>query len=612
MTDDVHSSNHSGPSAATDHTGMGRRRFLGSVVAGAAAAGVAGLGITPAAQAASTPRSARTAAAGRRVAVFGGGMGGLTVAHELVERGYQVTVYERKAWGGKCRSIPVPGTGTAGRLDLPGEHGFRFFPGFYQNLPDSMSRIPLPGGGTAHDNLVPGEEEVAFYRGITLRLPARGSIIGTLSPDSLLAFLQTALTLGTLVPINEIAYFLQKMIVFVTSGPKRRLGQWEKTSFADFVKSAKMSQNYRDILVDMFTSTLVAAKADKANARTMGLMAEAWVYSTLGLGGYKAPDQVLNAPTNEALIDPWVRYLTDRGVTFNLGATLTELQVTNRTISGARVSTSTGDTTVAADHYVLAVPVERAVPLLSNDILAADPSLAGIRNLTTDWMNGIMLYLKRPLQLSKGHVAYSAQPWALTSINQGQFWKRPFATTYGDGTVQDCYSLDLSAWDKPGVLYGKPAKKCTPNEIIAEVKEQLRRSIPFGPFALPDSVIHSTFIDPAITGPGTANVANDEPLLINTPDSWNSRPEARTAIPNLYLAADYVRADINLATMEGANEAGRKAANAILDNSGGSSPHAKLFTLYRPTEFAGIYADDDNRYALGLPNAFDTMDPAKP
>ncbi|MBP2324465.1 uncharacterized protein with NAD-binding domain and iron-sulfur cluster [Kibdelosporangium banguiense] len=601
MADDVHSSNTS------EQPGIDRRRFLGTLAAGAAVAGAAGFGITPAAQAVPGARSA-----GRRVAVFGGGMGGLTVAHELAERGYQVTVYERKAWGGKCRSMPSPGTGTGGRLDLPGEHGFRFFPGFYQNLPDSMSRIPLPGGGTARDNLVSGREEVAFYKGITLKLPAEGSIGGTLSPQSLLAFLQTALQLGALVPAHEVAYFLQKIIVFVTSGPKRRLGQWEKMSFADFVRSSRMSQTYRDVLVDMFTSTLVAAKPDKANTRTMGLMAEAWAYSTLGLGGYSPPDRLLNAPTNEALIDPWLEHLRSLGVTFHLGATLTDLQVSNRAISGARVTTATGTSTVDADHYVLAVPVERAVPLLNADILAADPSLASLRKLTTDWMNGVMLYLKRPLNLSDGHVTYPGQPWALTSISQGQFWRKKFADTYGDGTVQDCLSLDLSAWDKPGVLYGKPAKQCTPAEIIDEIKEQLRRSIPFGPAVLPDSLIHSHFIDPAITGTGTPGAANDEPLLINTPGSWNYRPEARTAIPNLYLASDYVRADINLATMEAANEAGRKAANAIIDNSGGSEPHAKLFTLYQPREFALIHADDDLRYSLRLPNAYDIIDPFWP
>ena len=41
--------------------------------------------------------------------------------------------------------MPVPGSGTDGRDDLPAEHGFRFFPGFYRHLPDTMRRIPVDG-----------------------------------------------------------------------------------------------------------------------------------------------------------------------------------------------------------------------------------------------------------------------------------------------------------------------------------------------------------------------------------------------------------------------------------------------------------------------------------
>src|SRR5215216_3191309 len=65
-----------------------------------------------------------------RVAILGGGVAGLSAAHELAERGFEVVVLEaRDIPGGKARSLPVPGSGTGGRADLPAEHGFRFFPG---------------------------------------------------------------------------------------------------------------------------------------------------------------------------------------------------------------------------------------------------------------------------------------------------------------------------------------------------------------------------------------------------------------------------------------------------------------------------------------------------
>jgi NADPH-dependent 2,4-dienoyl-CoA reductase/sulfur reductase-like enzyme len=61
----------------------------------------------------------------KRVVVIGGGVAGLSAAHELIDRGYEVIVVEgRSAIGGKARTQPVPGTGTSGRKNLPGEHGF--------------------------------------------------------------------------------------------------------------------------------------------------------------------------------------------------------------------------------------------------------------------------------------------------------------------------------------------------------------------------------------------------------------------------------------------------------------------------------------------------------
>jgi NADPH-dependent 2,4-dienoyl-CoA reductase/sulfur reductase-like enzyme len=103
------------------HAGWSRRQFLRDrALAGlATASGLVGV-----------PASAGAVPAGSRVAVLGGGVAGLSAALELAERNSRVTLYERKALGGKARSIPVPQCATDGRRPLPGEHGFRVFPGF--------------------------------------------------------------------------------------------------------------------------------------------------------------------------------------------------------------------------------------------------------------------------------------------------------------------------------------------------------------------------------------------------------------------------------------------------------------------------------------------------
>jgi 15-cis-phytoene desaturase len=65
-----------------------------------------------------------------KVAILGGGVGGMSAAHELAERGFEVEVYEKMPHyvGGKARSILVPNSGTDGRKDLPGGAWISVFP----------------------------------------------------------------------------------------------------------------------------------------------------------------------------------------------------------------------------------------------------------------------------------------------------------------------------------------------------------------------------------------------------------------------------------------------------------------------------------------------------
>ncbi|MFL6157022.1 MAG: FAD-dependent oxidoreductase, partial [Marmoricola sp.] len=253
-----------------------------------------------------------SSAPGRRVAILGGGMAGLAAAHELAERGFDVTVFEPKAWGGKARSIPVAGTGAGGRGDLPGEHGFRFFPGFYHHIPDTMKRIPFGSNANGvKDNLSAakggkflrgGDRADAFIFGIGPDPQALMTV------DGLRRYLTENLK-GQDVPPDELAYFVTRLLVFFTSSNERRFGQWENTSWWDFVGAATRSPDYQHVLAAGLTRNLVAAKETLASTRTIGNMGEAFVYNMMGVGNDGALDRVLDLPTNEAWIDPWTTYL---------------------------------------------------------------------------------------------------------------------------------------------------------------------------------------------------------------------------------------------------------------------------------------------------------------
>ncbi|MGH4007526.1 MAG: FAD-dependent oxidoreductase [Pseudonocardiaceae bacterium] len=592
--------------------GRSRRQFLrGAAVTGiATASGLLG-----------APVSAGAVSPGAKVAVLGGGVAGLSAALELAERGFRVTVYERKELGGKARSIPVPQAATGGRPPLPGEHGFRFFPGFYWNFGDTMRRIPFPGNqrGT-WDNLVRATAYRASRSGgradLTIPLPFPPSPISLpYTPESFVDTIAAALTGALRLPAHEAAYFARKILVYVTSSDERRLGQWENITWNDFIRADKMSEEYRRMFADGLVRNLVATKSNEASAHSIGLISEATAWSILGRGNEPggSVDRVLDGPTGEQLIDPWVAHLHTLGVEFRVGRTVESLHLVENSVASATIRDPSGQARkVTADWFLSAMPVERFVWLLSPEVLAADPTLETVRRLRTDWMNGVMFYLRRRLPLTPGHVNYLDSPWAITSISQAQFWERNFRD-YGDGTVVECLSTIISDWVTAGTVNGKRARDCTPDEIARETWAQIKAHLnDTGETTLTDDLLHSWFLDPAITGSGTPDVANDEPLFIQHVGSWVDRPGSMTAIRNLFLAGDWVRTDINVTTMEGANEGARQAVNALLDAAGSAAPRCSLRGLFRPPEFEHLKSVDSARYRAQQPNLFDIDDPLLP
>jgi uncharacterized protein with NAD-binding domain and iron-sulfur cluster len=525
-----------------------------------------------------------------RVAILGGGVAGLTAAHELAERGFDVVVLEaRDLPGGKARSLPVPGSGTDGRHDLPAEHGFRFFPGFYRHLPDTMRRIPH-GAGTVLDHLTGASQILLAQAGGRNELVAGAHLPESLQDLAVLSrFLFEWMTsLG--IPPHEHALLMERLLALLTSCDERRYEQWERQSWWTFIDADRRSPPFRKFLADGLTRTLVAARAREISARTGGLILAQLIFDLTRAGG--RADRVLDAPTNDAWIDPWVAYLRGLGVELRLESPVLGLTVERGRIAGATVP----DGRVTADFYVAALPVEVMRQLAGAQLRALEPRLAGLDRLVTRWMNGFLFYLDRDVRLVHGHAIYIDSEWALTSISQAQFWDEVDLAEYGDGRVRGILSIDVSDWETPGRRTGKVASKCTREEIRGEVWGQLVDHLDRGELD-EDWIVH-WFLDPAIQFPNPSEVTNLEPLLINTAGSWADRPDAATGIPNLLLAADYVRTHTDLATMEGANEAARRAVNAILDTTRSGAARCDVFPLREPAVLAPARALDRLRWRL--------------
>jgi uncharacterized protein with NAD-binding domain and iron-sulfur cluster len=190
-------------------------------------------------------------------------------------------------------------------------------------------------------------------------------------------------------------------------------------------------------------------------------------------------------------------------------------------------------------------------------------------------MVGAQFFFSQATPICRGHVAYPDAPWALSSISQGQFWTGGVAA-YGDGTVKDILSVDISDWNTVAPRLGKPARDCTKEEVLDEVWAQLEDAL--GSRLDRSSLVARHLDTNVVFAPGQP-ARNTTPLLVHPPGSYFDRPGADLRIENLFLASDYVKTNTDLASMEGANEAARRAVNAILEVEGSSATPCAIWSM---------------------------------
>lgn len=533
------------------------------------------------------------------VVILGGGVAGMSAAHELAQRGFHVTVFEAGSTpGGKARSIFVPNTGTEGRRDLPGEHGFRFFPSFYRHLPDTLKNIPY-GRRSVYDNLVP------TTRTMVARKDAADVEVPTHFPrsiDDLRDLLRVRLAYLSL-SRADLRFLAQRVWVLLTSCRERRREEYDRIPWWDFIDAERRSPEFQHAMSELAVRFLLAMSGRQASTKTVGEIGLQLWLDHLRPGLHV--DRLLNGPTHDVWLGPWLAHLRQLGVDYRFGATVEKIRCQQDRIVEVFVRSADGSRySFADDYFISALPVDRMRRLLTSEMLEAEPRLARLAGLRTDWMIGIQFFLDTDVRLNRGHLMISDCPWALTAISQKQFWSEVDLSRFGNGRVDGVLSVVISNWDAPGHLCGKPARGCTRDEIITEVWEELKRHLnDSGVVHLEDRNLVDSFMADSCRRVGGGWV-NEEPLLINTAGSWACRPDALTGIHNFFLASDYVRTNTDVASMEGANEAARHAVNGILEAAGATAPHCRIWELEEPVVFAPLKRIDAARFRGGRPNLF--------
>ena len=439
--------------------------------------------------------------------VVGGGLAGMVAARELALRGWRVRLLERSdRLGGKA--------GSDLRNGRMVEHGYHVFPAWYPNVRAILDRI--------------GVQLVDFDRYhfvLPGKYPKKVTVMG---PSGIAATLHNIFR-GLLPWYHNVLYSYS--VLDMISRPL------SEKSFLDHVSQIGLIRG------KWYTSESVAEYGQETVLKASAIpVYDLSAMTAKRVSGYWTRQgspflSILPGDLQTLFIEPQVRELEALGVKIHYKADVTRLMMHDGAVSGVALRDGSE---LTADTYAVCTPFEVMRKWIDDSVYAADPELGKMQFLEAQPMAALHLRLRRSLPgLPNEHVFLHGGRYALSCIDVGRFWKELEGKSELSFISSNFAPLTHVSKDKAKDL------------LLQEICQYL-------PIAAGD--VESWELNPN----------TDVPLFINTIGAWPNRPRQRLAIPNLYLAGDYVRNAIDLACMEGAVSAGLEAAGQILRDAGES------------------------------------------
>jgi glycine/D-amino acid oxidase-like deaminating enzyme len=440
--------------------------------------------------------------------VAGGGLAGIVIARELALRRWRVTLLERSKHLGGKAGAEI----KDGR---PLEHGYHVFPKWYPNVRAILERIGAP--------LIDFDRYHFLQRG---EYPRKVTV---LAPTGAGAIWHNTFR-GILPWYHSILY--DYSVLDMLSRPLSEKSHLDRVSQVGLVRGKWYSS---ESVAEFGQEQVLKASAIPVydlSAMTAKRVASYWVRQA------RPFLSVLPGDLQTKFIDPQTRELEALGVDVRYDCEVTGVTMRDGRVSGIEIR---GRTSMPADAYALCTPFEVTRKWLNDDVYEADPDLGNMHLLEAQPMAALHLRIRKQLpDLPREHVFFHASRYALSLIEVGRLW--------GDTATAHLSFISSN--------YGP----------LTEVSQEKAKDL------LLEEICEYLPITPADVEQWAMNPNVSVPLFINTIGAWPNRPRGRTAIPNLYLAGDYVRNAIDLACMEGAVSSALDTAGAMLRDAGETGP----------------------------------------
>ena len=527
------------------------------------------------------------------IVIFGGGIGGLTVAHELVEKGFKVTLIEQdKILGGMARS-------RREEYSIPSEHSWRGYAPFYANAFDIMKRIPISCNSqskTVYDNLtVP----ITFY--VTRdKISSYNSSLG-------------------LSDYFVIGYLLVK---YLSSDSRRE--EYFKTKITDLLKN-KLTPDAYTYLVDFINGPGYGMEKKDASYAHYFKPLSIYVlnnpiYKQIHQYPYIYTSQtnekwhVMNAPTNEAWFDHWEKYLVSQGVKIIKGIGLKKINWSGSKISGCVLTN--GDI-IIGDDYVLCIN-----PFASQEIFARsglnnlEKTFKSINKNTDSRQVSFRLGFSKKIKFPQRDIAFifPDSEFNITLYPQEQSWDPDIklSSNYKQ-EIQSLWSGTILELYRMSKLFKSQGYNLSKDQLIQEIVYQVLRSKSLQKLIFDSNGFELTNSDIVYTeiwyewdkDPLTSQLTQSNKKWVTNIYNQKERPEVKTEFSNLYLGGSHIKTSIEVWSMEGAVESGKMVANEVLKKY--SKDKTFLHKHKDPKIFNILKQIDNLLFKLGLPNIIDCL-----
>ena len=268
----------------------------------------------------------------------------MSAAHELIERGYTVRVFERQDAARRQGPQRVRRRDGHGRTEGPA----------------GRARLPLlPAASIATSSTRwTGSRSRAVTRRPTTscrraetRSPINGRTSIVMSAWFPRSIADVRVMLAERVEIEKLgltdedeSVFAARVWQLMTSCRERSLQEYERLPWVTYLGAEQRSEAFRKILVGGLTRSLIAATPKEASTDVGGTVLTELFYA-LSRPGTSA-DRLLNGPTNDVWLTPWLAWLRSRGVDYHLDAEVTAIDVKDRQIAGVTVREGGVESTV--------------------------------------------------------------------------------------------------------------------------------------------------------------------------------------------------------------------------------------------------------------------------